>query len=145
MSDQNHVEIDGVRYEAVVTSERANCAAWCALFERNNCRNTPCSPIERTDHKYAYWVKSATTPAATPPTTPPATPPKKRRVRMFKEDYVAQITILKIDLHNAQVINRKFAEENIRLRARDGKLTGAASFLAVLVIVLAFLLIGGAR
>ena len=73
-----------------------------------------------------------------------ATPPKKRRVRMFKEDYVAQITILKIDLHNAQVINRQLAEENIRLRARDGKLTSAASFLAVLVIVLAFLLIGGA-
>jgi hypothetical protein len=64
---------------------------------------------------------------------------------MFKEDYVSQITILKIDLHNAEVAARNLAEENIRLRARDGKLASAVSLLAVLVIVLAFVLIGGAR
>ena len=70
---------------------------------------------------------------------------KPKRVRMFKEDYVSQITIFKIDLHNAQVAARNLAEENIRLRARDGKLTSAVSVLAVLVIALAFALIGGAR
>ena len=70
---------------------------------------------------------------------------KKKRVRMFKEDLVAQNAILKIDLHNAQVAARTLAEENIRLRARDGKLTTAASVLALLVIVLAGVLIGGAR
>ncbi len=70
---------------------------------------------------------------------------KPKRVRMFKEDYVSQITILKIDLHAAQVKARTLADENIRLRARDGKLVGAVSLLAVIVIVLAFLLIGGAR
>jgi hypothetical protein len=38
------------------------------------------------------------------------------------------------------------AEEQVaKLRARDGKLTTAASVLALLVIVLAFALIGGAR
>jgi hypothetical protein len=70
---------------------------------------------------------------------------KPKRVRMFKEDYVSQITILKIDLHNAEVAARNLAEENIRLRARAGNLITAASVLAVLVIVLAFALIGGAR
>ncbi len=70
---------------------------------------------------------------------------KPKRVRMFKEDYVSQITILKIDLHAAQFKARELADENIRLRARDGKLIGAVSLLAVIVIVLAFILIGGAR
>jgi hypothetical protein len=70
---------------------------------------------------------------------------KPKRVRMFKEDYVSQITILKIDLHNAEVAARNLAEENIRLRARDGKLASAVSLLAVLVIALALLQIGGAR
>jgi hypothetical protein len=70
---------------------------------------------------------------------------KPKRVRMFKEDYVSQITILKIDLHNAEVKARTLAGENIRLRARDGKLTTAASVLAVIVIVLAGVLIGGAQ
>ena len=76
-------------------------------------------------------------------TTAPALKPK--RVRMFKEDYVSQITILKIDLHAAQVKARTLAEENIRLRARVARLTTAASVLALLVIVLAGALIGGAR
>ena len=74
---------------------------------------------------------------------------KPKRVRQYKEDVVTQNAILKIDLHNAQVKARTLAEENIRLRARDGKLTTAASVMAVLVIVLAFALmdalIGGAR
>ncbi len=70
---------------------------------------------------------------------------KPKRVRMFKEDYVSQITILKIDLHNAEVAARNLAEENIRLRARNGKLTSAVSVLAVIATVLAFALIGGAR
>ncbi len=70
---------------------------------------------------------------------------KPKRVRMFKEDYVSQITILKIDLHAAQVKARTLAEENIRLLARDKRLTCAVSLLAVLVIVLAFALIGGAQ
>jgi type IV secretory pathway component VirB8 len=74
---------------------------------------------------------------------------KPKRVRMFKEDYVSQITILKIDLHNAQVAARNLAEENIRLLERDSKLTCAVSVLAVIATVLAFalagLLIGGAR
>ena len=74
---------------------------------------------------------------------------KPKRVRMFKEDYVTQITILKIDLHNAEVAARNLAEENIRLRARDGKLTSAVSVLAVVLMlavamVLAATLIGGA-
>jgi hypothetical protein len=64
---------------------------------------------------------------------------------MYKEDVVTQNAILKIDLHNAQVKARTLADENIRLRARDGKLTTAASVLALLVIVLAGVLIGGAR
>jgi hypothetical protein len=76
-------------------------------------------------------------------TTAPALKPK--RVRMFKEDYVSQITILKIDLHNAQVAARNLAEENIRLRARESKLVKAVSVLAVLVIALTVALIGGAR
>jgi hypothetical protein len=74
---------------------------------------------------------------------------KPKRVRMFKEDYVSQITILKIDLHNAQVKARTLADENIRLRAREKRLTSAASLLAVIAVVLAFallsFLIGGAR
>jgi hypothetical protein len=70
---------------------------------------------------------------------------KPKRVRMFKEDLVTQNAILKIDLHAAQVTARTLAEENIRLRARDGRLTTAASVLALIVIVLAFVLIGGAR
>ncbi len=45
----------------------------------------------------------------------------------------------------AESAARELAGENIRLRARDGKLVGAASVLAVIVIILAFLLIGGAR
>ncbi len=40
---------------------------------------------------------------------------------------------------------RELADENIRLRARDGKLVKTVSLLAVIVIVLAFVLIGGAR
>jgi len=64
---------------------------------------------------------------------------------MYKEDYVSQITIMKIDLHAAQVAARNLAEENIRLRARDGRLTSAVSVLAAIATVLAFLLIGGAR
>jgi negative regulator of sigma E activity len=40
---------------------------------------------------------------------------------------------------------RELAGENIRLRARVAQLTTAASVLAVLVIVLAGVLIGGAR
>jgi hypothetical protein len=70
---------------------------------------------------------------------------KPKRVRMFKEDYVSQITILKIDLHAAQVKARTLADENIRLREREPRLTAAVSLLAVIVIVLAFALIGGAR
>jgi hypothetical protein len=70
---------------------------------------------------------------------------KPKRVRMFKEDYVSQITILKIDLHNAEVKARTLAGENIRLRARESKLTTAVSVLALLVIVLAGVLIGGAK
>jgi len=70
---------------------------------------------------------------------------KPKRVRMYKEDYVSQITIMKIDLHAAQVAARNLAEENIRLRARDGRLTSAVSVLAAIATVLAFLLIGGAR
>ena len=76
-------------------------------------------------------------------TTAPAIKPK--RVRQYKEDVVTQNAILKIDLHNAEVKARNLAEENIRLRARDGKLVKAVSVLAVLVIALAFALIGGAR
>ena len=76
-------------------------------------------------------------------TTAPALKPK--RVRMFKEDLVTQNAILKIDLHAAQVKARTLAEENIRLRARDGKLVSAASVLALLAIVLAGVLIGGAK
>jgi len=69
---------------------------------------------------------------------------------MYKEDYVSQITIMKIDLHAAQVAARNLAEENIRLRARDGRLTCAVSVLAVIATVLVFALmavaqIGGAR
>ena len=70
---------------------------------------------------------------------------KPKRVRMFKEDYVSQITILKIDLHAAQVAARNLAEENVRLREREPKLTTAVSLLAVIAIALAFALIGGAR
>ena len=70
---------------------------------------------------------------------------KPKRVRMYKEDVVTQNTILKIDLHAAQVAARNLDEENIRLRARESMLTIAASLLAVIVIVLAFALIGGAQ
>jgi hypothetical protein len=70
---------------------------------------------------------------------------KPKRVRQYKEDVVTQNAILKIDLHAAQVKARTLAEENIRLRGRDGKLTTAASVLALLVIVLAFALIGGVK
>lgn len=45
----------------------------------------------------------------------------------------------------AELVAHDMTEENQRLRARDGKLTSVASFLAVLAIVLAFMLIGGAR
>ncbi len=51
----------------------------------------------------------------------------------------------------AESATRELAGENIRLRARDGKLVSTASVLAVFVIVLAFVLvlvsysIGGAR
>ena len=70
---------------------------------------------------------------------------KPKRVRQYKEDVVTQNAILKIDLHKTEVAARNLAEENIRLRARDGKLVAAVSLLAVIVIVLAFALIGGAR
>jgi hypothetical protein len=45
----------------------------------------------------------------------------------------------------AESAARELSGENIRLRARDGKLVSAVSVLAVIVIVLAFALIGGAR
>ncbi len=40
---------------------------------------------------------------------------------------------------------RELAGQNIRLRARESRLVGAASLLTVIVIVLAVFLIGGAR
>ena len=85
--------------------------------------------------------------------------PKRKYSEPTKADYIircmaAENTVKAQDIELTAVWQarakdesaaRELAEENIRLRARDGKLTSAVSVLAVLVIALAVALIGGAR
>ena len=96
-------------------------------------------------------------------TIAPALKPKRKYTEPTKADYIircmaAENTVKAQDIElNAQRQAREKAEdaarnlagENIRLRARESKLTSAVSVLAVIATVLAFALavelIGGAR
>jgi hypothetical protein len=159
VNDQNHVEFDGVRYDAVTRDEYGSntfCSDKCCFQKKAICSEMLCATSQRDDKKWAHWVKSANQPAAMP-----ATPPKKKRVysEPTKSDYIircmaAENTVKAQDIEltaqrqareKAESAARELAEENIRLRARDGKLTTAASVLVVIAIALAFALIGGAR
>ena len=92
-------------------------------------------------------------------TIAPALKPKRKYTEPTKADYIiramqAENTVKAQDIELTAVWQarakdesaaRELAGENIRLRARVTRLTSAASVLAVLVIVLAGVLIGGAR
>ena len=85
--------------------------------------------------------------------------PKRKYTEPTKADYIircmaAENTVRAQDIElnvqrqareKAEAAARELAGDNIRLRARESKLVSAASVLAVIVIALAGLLIGGAR
>jgi hypothetical protein len=90
-----------------------------------------------------------------------ASKPKRKYTEPTKADYIircmaaentvraqdAELNTQRQAREKAESAARELADENIRLRARESKLVNAASVLAVIVIVivLAFILIGGAR
>ena len=159
MNDQNHVEFDGVRYDAVETIEGLDACqeGRCDFYNTTLCARANCSQFSRQDERKVHWVKSANQPAA----AMPATPPKKKRV--YSEPTKTAWTVRCLDAENslrdteraltaetqgrakAELAANRLQDEVDRLRCQ--RFTERILFVGIIVgmIAGAWFLIGGAQ